>query len=212
MAMHTAWINHSLTQMGPASLDSCHDDTRPSVHSQDVPLHQNLFSLPFRPADRILCIWTPLDAPGEQIKASQQPCSPSFVLMPGSHRSSQLLTIDSEETVIYEPLPRASEKPRKEILVNPGDVLLYHPLLRHAAPMSWLGSFSTFFASSECQYIEYLDGNRDPLIPSHLKDIANMTVCPEVMKLVKSLDSISHSCLLAIFNEKSNDKLLAVMV
>lgn len=38
-------------------------------------LHQDLFALPFRPTDRIVAAWTPLDVTFE----------PNFELVPGSH-------------------------------------------------------------------------------------------------------------------------------
>ena len=184
MAMHTAWINHSSTQMTQASLDSS------SQGIQDIALHQLLFSLPFRPADRIVCLWTPFfQETSLQQGHKNEPTQPiSFVTIPGSHKSSELLTIDSEETVIYEPLPRVvdSTSVRKQLALTAGDVVLYHPLLRHATLSSsaTLGSLSTFYASSECQYIEYLSGRSDSLIPDHLKDIGNMPVTPEVMNFV----------------------------
>ena len=189
MAMHTEWLNHS-AQMTQTSL---HSPSAVFSRIEDVPLHQNLFSLPFRPADRILCLWAPLEqtsplTTGEQ---SQQQASLSFVLAPGSHKSSQLLTIDSDETVIYEPLPTAVDATtaRKQLSLNPGDVVFYHPLLSHGtlsspSSTSSLGSISTFFASSDCQYVEYLHGRDDSLIPSHLKSISSMSVYPEVIKFL----------------------------
>ena len=74
MAMHTEWLNHS-AQMTQTSL---HSPSAVFSRIEDVPLHQNLFSLPFRPTDRILCLWAPLEqtsplTTGEQ--SQQQTCS-----------------------------------------------------------------------------------------------------------------------------------------
>lgn len=186
MAMHTQWLNHSLAQFS---------------RIEDVPLHQNLFSLPFRPTERILCLWAPLEQTGPLTTGGQSQ-QQSFVLIPGSHKSSQLLTIDSDETLIYEPLPAAVDATtvRKQLSLDAGDVVLYHPLLSHAtfsSPSSTAGSISTFFASSDCQYVEYLHGRDDSLIPSHLKSISSMSVCPEVIKFLRVfLVSKRLTCLL----------------
>jgi phytanoyl-CoA hydroxylase len=182
MAMHTDWINHSSSaQMEAAAQASLDTQSQVIPRIEELFLHQDLFSLPFRPADRIVCLWAPFQESTSPTSDSLQ----SFVSIPGSHKSSELLTIDSEETVIYEPLPQALESlttVRKQVLLNAGDVVLYHPLLRHATPsQSRLGSFSTFFASSECHYIEYLHGRTEELIPDHLKTIGNMPVTPEVI-------------------------------
>lgn len=137
-------------------------------------LHQDLFSLPFRPADRIVVAWTMMD---EQI----EPC---FQLIAGTHRSSQLQTIFSAEDmdggdqstpsdrrVIYEPLPQPQvlTKDRTSIRLAPGDTVLFHPLLAHGF-LSGLGTqvraIACHFASSECEYVAMSGHSSD--MPTHL--------------------------------------------
>lgn len=198
MAMHKGWINHMPASQQEAeslvrssqltSVATDDDDCRAgSIHSsgcsseriQDVSLYPDLFSLPFRPADRIVCAMTVCAMPSPGAAAS-------FLLALGSHRSSQMLTIDDDSKIIYEPVPRTRDDTwtRKQLLLNVGDTIFYHPLLSHALPAfppacSPASLVSCHFASSECEYV--IMSGHEALVPDHLKPISRIAVHPEVI-------------------------------
>lgn len=156
MAMQRSWTRHE-------SLDAGYFGA-----AGELFLHQDLFSLPFRPADRIVCTWTPLD----ETEAA------SFAAVAGTHRSSLLQTIYSadedgisDDKVIYEPAPHPAllAGERKEMTLKAGDTVFYHPLLVHAfksTPTQPLRAVSCHFAASECEYVT-MSGN-EAFIPRHL--------------------------------------------
>lgn len=186
MAMHKGWINHTPaegmagTLVKPSELTSG-ECGQTSIHrSEETALHQDLFSLPFRPADRIVCALTPI------LPDPQSAAALSFLLALGSHRSSQMLTIDDDSMIIYEPVPRTSDdtSTRKQLLLNAGDTIFYHPLLSHALPAFASGGspaslVSCHFASSECEYV--IMSGHEALVPAHLKPISRIAVHPEVI-------------------------------
>lgn len=182
MAMHKGWINHTPAQeMAQTSVRSSEltslSSGLSSIPASDlIPLHQDLFSLPFRPADRIVCALSVLVTPSEPHS------SLSFLLAAGSHRSSQMLTIDDDATIIYEPVPSPDGAiPRKELILNAGDTLFYHPLLSHALPAACAAPLvSCHFASSECEYV--IMSGHEALVPPHLQQISRIAVHPEVIQ------------------------------
>lgn len=196
MAMHKEWINHTPAQeIAETSVRSSQLTSLSSGHSSssipatpdmgDIPLHQDLFCLPFRPADRIVCALTLL---------GPQSADAGLVLTPGSHRSSQMLTIDDDAMIIYEPLPRVSHEARKQLLLKSGDTLFYHPLLSHGLPAS-ASSDSTLvschFASSECEYV--IMSGHEGLVPPHLQQISRLAVHPEVIQTCSCIPVIIPS-------------------
>ena len=191
MAMHKGWINHKAAEKAGSSVRSSEltsaECGQTSIHSTGCSertdlLFQDLFSLPFRPADRIVCAAAPiLHSPDPQSAAAL-----SFLLALGSHRSSQMLTIDDDSKIIYEPVPRTSDdtSTRKQLLLNEGDAIFYHPLLSHALPAFPTGCspaslISCHFASSECEYV--IMSGHEALVPAHLKPISRIAVHPEVI-------------------------------
>lgn len=138
------------------------------IFDHDYPLNsvdifqRDLHCMPFRPADRIVCLWLALDS-------FNSVHEPGFSLVPGSHRSGYLDSSCSDEEgnqhrVIYErikdveSLIRSSdgESRKKFISLNPGDILFYHPLLVYNIQMRSRGrivALNAKYASSECQYV-----------------------------------------------------------
>lgn len=188
MAMHKGWINHTQAQeiastsVRSSELTSLSSGLSSIPASDHIPLHQDLFSLPFRPADRIVCALSVL------VPQSEPHSSISFLLAPGSHRSSQMLTIDDDATIIYEPVPSPDGAgPRKELILNAGDTLFYHPLLSHALPAGAEALVSCHFASSECEYV--IMSGHEALVPPHLQQISRIAVHPEVIQTCLSPQS-----------------------
>lgn len=134
--------------------------------------YRNLFSIPLRPADRIVSSWTPIKD------------STKFSLSSGSHKSGGLYSSESEssETVIFEPVPRDTST-KKEVLLNAGDTLLFHPLLSYALPQKALSLFANF-ASSDCQFVEYMEGRDESLIPPHMKESARLPLADWKEKVI----------------------------
>lgn len=183
MAMHKGWINHTPAEEMAGTLVRSSELTSAECGQTSIQtaLHQDLFSLPFRPADRIVCALTAIQ-PEPQSAAAL-----SFLLALGSHRSSQMLTIDDDSMIIYEPVPRTRDdsSTRKQLLLNAGDTIFYHPLLSHALPVFASGCspascvVSCHFASSECEYV--IMSGHEALVPAHLKPISRIAVHPEVI-------------------------------
>jgi len=132
--------------------------------------YRNLFSLPLRPADRIVSSWTPIT---DWTK---------FSLSPGSHKSGGLYSSDGSETVLFEPVPRETST-KKEVSLNTGDTLFCHPLLSYALPQKTLSLFANF-ASSDCQFVEYMEGRDQSLIPPHMKESASLPLADWKQKVI----------------------------
>lgn len=62
------------------------------------------------------------------------------------------------DTLIIEPLPIVQpDETRVQLTLNPGDTILYHPLLRHGYPTALarpLRAIGAHFAASECDYVQ----------------------------------------------------------
>ena len=130
----------------------------------NITLCQDLFTIPIRPADKLVCAVTILNGSKE---------SPVyFTLVPGSHKNGNLMCIESKnDFTLYEPIKDYSQSPRKQIQLLPGDTLFYHPQLSHSSGLYALNlnekqsenispplAISRYFASSECNYVE-MTGN-----------------------------------------------------
>lgn len=135
-------------------------------------LCHDLFTLPIRPGDRLVCAVTILNGSKE---------SPVyFTIVPGSHKTGNLTSIESKDNVtLYEAIDDVSKKPRKQLELITGDTIFFHPQLSHtnfvyklnadaassgntSAPLA----VSRYFASSQCDYVE-MSGN-DSVINPHL--------------------------------------------
>lgn len=130
----------------------------------NITLCQDSFSLPIRPADKLVCAVTVLNGSKE---------SPVyFTVVPGSHKSGNLTTIESKnDFTLYEPIKDFTKDPRKQLQLLPGDTIFYHPQLSHSSGLYSLNlsekesesvspplAISRYFASSECNYVE-MSGN-----------------------------------------------------
>jgi len=133
--------------------------------------HQDLFYLPYRPADRIVCVWISLD-------------ETRFETIPTTHRTGRLQNVFSDlhgvdNKVFYEQLSDANslslENQNKNVNyvdLKCGDVLFYHPLLLHKlhqishnnlmqhqheehkdVDQCKTNAILLHYASSECEYV-----------------------------------------------------------
>ncbi len=117
------------------------------------PLHQDLLYFPFRPADRIVASWTALE-----------PCTREngcLVVVPGSHKSglSKHENMDWEYVnFFYVGVAEADdETERIHLEMQPGDTVLFHPLLWHGSGRNRTTGFrraiSAHYASAACRYL-----------------------------------------------------------
>ncbi|MEN8183446.1 MAG: phytanoyl-CoA dioxygenase family protein [Myxococcota bacterium] len=117
------------------------------------PLHQDLLYFPFRPAEAILATWTALE-----------PCTREngcLVVVPGSHRGELL----SHENPDWEWLNLAyfgaagvgKHADRVHLEMEPGDTVLFHPLLLHGSGQNRTEGFrraiSAHYASAGCRFL-----------------------------------------------------------
>lgn len=133
-------------------------------------LCHDLFTLPIRPGDKIVCALTILNG----TKGSPV----YFTMVPGSHKTGNLTSIESKADVtLYEAIDDTSNKPRKQIELITGDTIFFHPQLNHtnfvyklnndsATAASPPLAVSRYFASSQCDYVE-MSGN-DTVVNEHL--------------------------------------------
>ncbi|RWS10639.1 phytanoyl-CoA dioxygenase: peroxisomal-like protein [Dinothrombium tinctorium] len=152
-------------------------------------MYQDLFALPFRPADRIVGCWTALK-PANKVNGC-------FFTISKTHKCSQFQTTftdcDGLETkIIYEPFLRDNDqfgfnKANKEfekrfIELNPGDTLFYHPLLLYTlasdipsttANGAEIAIIASHYASSDCEYVEMsgIKANRQYSTPTSLRQM-----------------------------------------
>jgi len=116
------------------------------------PLHQDLLYFPFRPADRIVASWTALEP-----VTVENGC---LVVVPGTHRGELL----PHENPDWEWLNRAywgargvgADERREHLEMQPGDTVLFHPLLLHGSGRNRTEGFrraiSAHYASCECEW------------------------------------------------------------
>lgn len=118
------------------------------------PLHQDLLYFPFRPANKIVAIWTAL-----QRITKENGC---LVVVPGSHRG-ELLKHENPDwehlNLAYFGAAGVGRHPdRLHLEMQPGDSVFFHPLLLHGSGRNRSRSFrraiSAHFASAACAYIE----------------------------------------------------------
>ena len=118
------------------------------------PLHQDLVYFPFRPANKIVAIWTAL-----QRITKENGC---LVVVPGSHRG-ELLKHENPDwehlNFAYFGAAGVGRHPdRLHLEMEPGDSVFFHPLLLHGSGRNRSHGFrraiSAHFASAECAFIE----------------------------------------------------------
>jgi phytanoyl-CoA hydroxylase len=113
------------------------------------PLHQDLRYFTLRPADAIVAAWTAIDR-----------CRPEngcLAVVPGSHRGGLLRHGDPDWTWVNSGFFAAEDAPREDrvhVPMEPGDTLLFHPLLIHGSGRNRTAGFrraiSVHFASTAC--------------------------------------------------------------
>ena len=116
------------------------------------PLHQDLLYFPFRPADKIVGTWTALDRVNKE--------NGCLVAVPGSHRGELLAheVPDWEHlNAAYYGVPDVGEEtPRAHLEMEPGDTVLFHPLLIHGSGRNRSHGFrraiSAHYGSAACTW------------------------------------------------------------
>lgn len=114
------------------------------------PLHQDLHYFPVRPAERIVCAWTAM----ERIT----PENGCLVAIPGTHKGEHL----SHDYPEWEggvnkfyygvDIPEEMASKRVHLLMEPGDCVLFHPLLIHG---SGVNKTKGFRKAISCHYAPY---------------------------------------------------------
>jgi phytanoyl-CoA hydroxylase len=119
------------------------------------PLHQDLRYFALRPEDKIVATWTAMTA-----TTRENGC---LAVLPGSHRRGLLRHCDPQHVdSSWEYVNRgffAAEgvdlEARIHLEMQPGDTLLFHPLLVHGSGRNRSGDFrraiSTHYASTQCE-------------------------------------------------------------
>jgi len=113
------------------------------------PLHQDLRYFTLRPADAIVAAWTAIDR-----------CRPEngcLAVVPGSHRGGLLPHGAPDWEWVNSGFFAAQDAPREDrvhVSMEPGDTLLFHPLLVHGSGRNRTAGFrraiSVHFASTAC--------------------------------------------------------------
>ena len=115
------------------------------------PLHQDLLYFPLRPADKIAAVWTALER-----VTKENGC---LVVVPGTHRGELL----AHENPDWEWLNLAyfgakgvgADTERVHLEMDPGDTVVFHPLLLHGSGRNCTSSFrraiSAHYASADCE-------------------------------------------------------------
>jgi phytanoyl-CoA hydroxylase len=157
MAMHTMLINKP---PDPGTLTSRH------------PMHQDLYYFPFRPADKIVCAWTAMEA-----VTRQNGC---LVVVPGSHKGD-LLDHEYPEweggvNKMYHGVKdyNPERDTRVWVEMEAGDTVFFHPILIHGSGANKTQGFrkaiSCHYAASECQYVETI-GSKQEKIAQEIVDL-----------------------------------------
>ncbi|KAL4149354.1 hypothetical protein QTP88_003316 [Uroleucon formosanum] len=158
MAMHSMLINKP---PDTGSMTSRH------------PMHQDLHYFAFRPADRIVGTWTAM-----QTVTKANGC---LFVLPGSHiHPGKLLPHEYPEweggvNKGFHGITGYDSEEKKYLNMNPGDTVLFHPLLIHGSgpntSQETRKAISCHFASCECQYID-VTGTTQQNIAIEVKEIA----------------------------------------
>jgi len=126
------------------------------------PLHQDLRYFALRPADKIVASWTAISA-----CTRRNGC---LAVIPGSHRSELRAHARPDWDYVNRGFFAAEvddAEQRVHLEMNPGDTVLFHPLLVHGSGRNESGHFrraiSTHYASTECERPD-VPQKRDPVI------------------------------------------------
>ena len=117
------------------------------------PLHQDLLYFPFRPASRIVAVWTAIER-----CTRENGC---LVVVPGTHAGDFLPhgNVDWEwVNFAYFAAEEVGAHPgRVHLEMEPGDTVFFHPLLLHGSGRNRTSGFrraiSAHYASAECKFI-----------------------------------------------------------
>ena len=132
------WAVHTMLINKPPNVDGRH------------PFHQDLLYFPFRPADGIVATWTALEPVTRENGCLQ--------VIPGTHKGELL----EHENPDWEWLNLAyfgakgvdGEVERVHLEMDPGDTVLFHPLLLHGSGRNRTQGFrraiSAHYASADC--------------------------------------------------------------
>lgn len=114
------------------------------------PFHQDLRYFALRPADKIVASWTAIS-----------PCTREngcLAVIPGSHRGPLFHHGDPDWKLVnfgYFAAEGADRKERQHVPMEPGDTLLFHPLLLHGSGRNRSQAFrraiSTHYAAADCE-------------------------------------------------------------
>lgn len=136
------------------------------------PLHQDLRYFALRPADGIVASWTAIG-----------PCTREngcLAIIPGSHRGPLVKHGDPDWEQVNSGFFAAQDvdlEARVHVEMDPGDTLLFHPLLIHGSGRNRTEDFrraiSIHYASRDCRRPESLSGRRPRKrrIAAAMKDI-----------------------------------------
>ncbi|MEM7220851.1 MAG: phytanoyl-CoA dioxygenase family protein [Pseudomonadota bacterium] len=114
------------------------------------PLHQDLRYFRLRPADQIVAAWTAIDPATRE--------SGCLAVIPGSHRGELRTHADPDWDFVNAGFFAAGDidiEHRKHVEMQPGDTLLFHPLLIHGSGSNRSDRFrraiSTHYANAACE-------------------------------------------------------------
>ncbi|XP_045762713.1 probable phytanoyl-CoA dioxygenase isoform X2 [Maniola jurtina] len=118
------------------------------------PPHQDLYYFPFRPAEKIIGVWTAIDD-----VTVENGC---LYVLPKSHKRNILYPHGNlpDSNKMYHGIldPAASEEPRAQLEMSPGDTVFFHPLLVHGSgPNTTRGyrkALTAHYAHEGCHYID----------------------------------------------------------
>ncbi|XP_029901188.1 phytanoyl-CoA dioxygenase, peroxisomal [Myripristis murdjan] len=137
------------------------------------PMHQDLHYFPFRPADRIVCAWTAMEAISRQ--------NGCLVVLPGTHtgtlKEHDYPTWEGGVNKMYHGVRDYDpQHPRVHLEMAKGDTVFFHPLLIHGSGMNRTQGFrkaiSCHYASADCFYID-VKGTTQENIEKEVKEIAS---------------------------------------
>jgi phytanoyl-CoA hydroxylase len=112
------------------AMNSMYLNKPPNVDGRH-PLHQDLLYFPFRPADRIVGVWTALE------KVTRE--NGCLVVIPGTHKG-ELLEHDYPDwefkNFLFVGVKGVDTEGRLHIEMEPGDTVFFHPLLIHGSGLN----------------------------------------------------------------------------
>ncbi|XP_069703083.1 phytanoyl-CoA dioxygenase, peroxisomal-like [Periplaneta americana] len=135
------------------------------------PLHQDLHYFPFRPADRIVAVWTAMEKVNED--------NGCLVVIPGSHKG-ELLPHDYPKwehgaNKAFHQVEGYEDHPLVPLHMEKGDTVFFHPILIHGSDINKTKGFrkaiSCHYAASECHYID-VDGTTQENIAKEVEEMA----------------------------------------